>query len=299
MVRCLKSKQDKLLFLNKAIERRDGDFVTTAVLHMKDTLSQRIFYQEINSRQEATDSYINFLRVTDQTDKLIDFLSMTGRQEEAAIIKLKQALSVKSPDSRKKAIIHCNMNYFSSAVGSSRDLLSFWSDFLTQETALLERQLPIEEQDKQSGSQATSEENAIFLETPRSVVNLSVISTLFYCCLHHYDLPENYLASPVSIKKSFDLNDKQFTWTALLALSMKKRWNLVDSLFQGKSWLGTKKIKTDINFESVCRVLIQYEAPRDLLNKYALLIEDLEKRMSFAKEFNLTDVIRSRPLKKI
>lgn len=257
-------------------------------MHMKQTLSHRIFNQEIKSRPQAVESLINYLRVTEQTDQLFDFLSMTARHEEAAVVKLKQSLNTRNAESKKKAISNCNMNHFSSSMGPSRDLLNFWSELLTNEVVLLERQIPLEEQDKRRQTLPTLEDNAKFIDIPRSsVLNQSVISTLFYCCLYHYVLPETSTISPLSLQKTFELTDKQFTWTALIALCKRKQWNQVDNLFQGKSWLGTKKIKSDINFDEVCLVLLKHDAPTDYVSKYAMLIDDLETRLDFAKEHNL------------
>lgn len=293
----LKSKEDKIAFLTGAIERADGNLITSAILHMKNTLSRRIFHQEIVKRPEAENAYINYLRMTEQTDLMLDFLTMTGRQEEAAITKLKQCLPVTSTETRIRLLRNCKQNFF---LSSSGDILQFWGSLVEDEATLLERQLPIEDEDRRIDSQPTSEYNAKFLEIPRKPLvdcpTLPVVTTLFYCCLYHWDLPENYLPSPASIRKTFDLTERQFVSTALAALSMRKRWDLVDSLFQGKTWLGIRKLRVCLPFQEITRTLIKYDAPPEVVTKYALMIEDLEERRQFAEQYNLQKVLKGEQL---
>ena len=255
---------------------------------MKNTLSRPLFHREIVKRPEAEEAYINYMRMTGQTDLLLDFLTMTGRQEEAAITKLKQCLPVSGVETRIRMLRNCKQNFFSSG-----DILQFWGSLIEDEATLLERQLPIEDEDRRIESQPTSEYNAKFLEIPRKpLVHLPVITTLFYCCLYHWDLPENYLPSPASIRKTFDLTERQFVSTALAALSMRKRWDLVDGLFQGKTWLGIRKVRVCLPFQEIARTLIKYEAPSEIVNKYALMIEDVEERRQFAEHHNLQKVLK-------
>ena len=46
-----------------------------------------------------------------------------------------------------------------------------------------------------------------FRAKPRvtSIINMPVITTLYYCCLYHYEEPENLLGSPVAIRKEFQV----------------------------------------------------------------------------------------------
>jgi hypothetical protein len=287
-ISCLKSKEEKIAFLTAAIDRADWNLVTSAILHMKNTLSRRLFHRELVKKPEAEEAYINYLRITGQIDVMMDFLTMTGRHEEAAITKLKQCLCVSGVETRVRMLRNCKQNFLCSS-----DVLDFWGSLIEDEATLLERQLPIEEEDRRIESQPTSEMNAKFLEIPRKpLVDLPVITTLFYCCLYHWDLPENYLSSPASIRKTFDLSERQYVSTALAALSMRKRWDLVDGLFQGKTWLGLRKLRVCLQFQEIARTLIKYEAPPEVVNKYALMIEDADERRLFAEQNNLHKVLK-------
>jgi hypothetical protein len=43
----------------------------------------------------------------------------------------------------------------------------------------------------------------VFNQMPRkaSIINMPVITTLYYCCLYHYEDSENLLSSPAGIRK--------------------------------------------------------------------------------------------------
>ena len=148
----LKSKQDKLLFLDKSIDRSDGDFILAAVLHMKRTLNDRLFLNHIKQRPLALQAYANYLRSTDQNEQLLDLLSsQANSHEEVAITALTRvikstAASLDSSGGVEKKIRllrQCNSSYFANATGTSKDLLEFWSLLVNDEICLLERQLPI------------------------------------------------------------------------------------------------------------------------------------------------------------
>lgn len=286
MVHHLKSTEDKCYFLDQAISRSDGNFIIMAVVHLKNTSSASIFNREVNKRPVAIEHYTHYLASKSNPNALIDFLTMTGNSDEAAITKLKMSIACNNIESKIRSLKHCNQNYFSIGnYGPSLDMFDHWATLATQFVTLLEQQLPIEEDDRRLESLPTSEQNAKFLEIPRKcLLSLPLITTLCYCCLYHYDLPENCLASPIGIKKTYHLTDKQFTMTALVALSIRNKWNLVDTLFQAKSWLGLKKVKIPIKAEIIYQIVTKYGAPIEVSQKYLSMIEDVEKREKLRKE---------------
>ena len=79
----------------------------------------------------------------------------------------------------------------------------------------------------------------MLLEHPRAtnLVDRSVLVTLFYCCMYHWESNFSNKNSPMSIKKTFNLSDKQFLWTALQGRARVKHWPLpvdFDNLFSTK-----------------------------------------------------------------
>lgn len=137
------------------------------------------------------------------------------------------------------------------------------SNVLKEQLSLLETQQPIEEYDAQLEREGKTQ---IFKDYPRirSLVGTSTLTTLYYCCFYHYGLPENNLASPMALKKTFNLSDKQFLWVALSAQSRLGHWRNLEDLFISKSWFGNPKMKSPIGFDRVVDVLFRTGAPPEV-----------------------------------
>ena len=228
-----KGREEKVELLDLAIKNHNGNSIIAIVLFMKNTLNQSIFNFELIKRPEAADHYVNYLKQTSQLNELVDTLTMLGRNEEAAMVRYSQAIIKKSCEAKINSLKNCLQNHFS--IGDSN--VTFWSRFISEQISLLERQLPIEtEAQRQEKVQNTPVD--IGYKQRLTILNKPVITTLYYCCLYHYNLPENFLASPIAIKKFHNLSEKQYSWTALLALSHAQKWNEIDSLFEVKvySW---------------------------------------------------------------
>ena len=223
-----KGKNEKLELLDEAIDSHNGNAITIAVLHLNRTIKASIFNQELKKRSLAADHYIFYLKENQRTNELIDVLSMLNRHEEAAITAYTQAISCSNVETKIYNLKNCLRNHFSTGGNE----IVFWRDFIAEEISLLEQQLPIEADDKRQERNAL---NSLFEQIPRTpITDTPVISTLYYCCLYHYSLPENHLASPKAISKTFQLSQKQFIWTALSALALCKQWTQIDALFEYK-----------------------------------------------------------------
>ena len=223
-----KGKEEKLDLLDKALDSHNGNAIIMTVLHLNRTIKSSIFNYELSKRSLAADHYIFYLRQNQKIDLLIDTLSMLGRHEESAITAYSHSINCSTIETKIKNLKNCLRNHFSSG---GNDIL-FWRDFIAEEITLLEQQLPIEFDDKRQERNAL---NPVFERIPRTpVTDCSVISTLYYCCLYHYSLSENHLASPKAISKNYQLSQKQFIWTALSALAKCQQWSDIDSLFEYK-----------------------------------------------------------------
>lgn len=306
-----KSKSQKVSLLDEAIESNDGNAITTIILFMKQTLSAKLFKLEVTNREEAIDHYIVYLRTTQQMTELIDFLTMLGRVEEAAIVAYTQAIKPSVVESKIKNLKRIRDHHCSTT--ETRHELKHLRAVIAEQIDLFERQQPIEFQDKKT-EETQLDPKSMFIQVPRTtLIGQSVISTLEYCCIYHFDVPETFLASPELLRKTYNLTPKQFTWACLRAIAKCQRWSNVDALFEAKvrimffsfiilvlkyfescimltsflfqTLLGGKRLKPIIPFEQVCKILFKSEAPVDLVLKYLRLIEDGEMKLSLAKEF--------------
>ncbi|RWS27249.1 spermatogenesis-defective protein 39-like protein, partial [Leptotrombidium deliense] len=277
-----KSRHEKVTLLDTAISIGDGSALVTVINFLRQTLSKRIFNYEISKRPIAINHLISNLKNTEQINEAVDFLTFLGLNNEIAHIKLSQCLKTKSIDAKIRQLKHCNSNYFQ---GIDNEL-AFWGNFVNAHIDLLELQQPIENED--SRQELLPECNQKFIQIPRhSILNSSVIETLFYCCLYHYELSENNFASPKSICNRHSLNEKQFVWTALRSLCLANKWPDIDGLFQYKSWLGSRKLKSPIPMKKVVKLLHKHEAPVELIEKYLKQVEESETRMNLAMSFKM------------
>lgn len=150
--------------------------------------------------------------------------------------------------------------------------------------SLLEIQRPIDDNDEKA---ARDPKNELFIEFLRtgSLVGLSLIDTLHYCCLYHYDKPETSFSSPHYIRKMFGISEKQFLWVAVNALSKAKKWTEIQALLTDRTgWFGQPKPKAAIGFDKVVDILIRNGTPPDVLAYYLRLIEDPELRVDLSRK---------------
>ncbi|XP_054017967.1 spermatogenesis-defective protein 39 homolog [Dryobates pubescens] len=155
---------------------------------------------------------------------------------------------------------------------------------------LLERQIIIEANDRHLETAGQSE---IFRKYPRkaSILNMPLVTTLFYSCFYHYTEAEGMFSSPTNLKKTFKIPDKQYVLTALAARAKLRAWDDVDALFTTKNWLGYTKKKAPIGFHRVVEILQRNNAPVQVLQEYVRLVEDVETRLNLATKYKCHDVV--------
>jgi len=285
----IKSKENKIRLLDLAIDSCDGDAIITIILFMKQTLNSKIFKNEISNRSEAINHYINYLKLTNQWIELSSFQSMLDRSDDAAITAYSQAIKPKLLASKITNLKRCRDMYCNSLNSNSE--LKYIFEAINEQVNLLERQQPIESEDKKT-EETQLDPTSIFVQVPRTcLLNKSVISTLKYCYMYHFNVPNTFFASPDAIKNAYSLNSKQYTWTCLRAVAECQRWQDVDKLFETKTILGGKKMKSIIPWFEVVKILHKNEAPTDLIIKYLSLIEDGDLKISLAKEYKFHNLV--------
>ncbi|XP_076463825.1 spermatogenesis-defective protein 39 homolog isoform X2 [Babylonia areolata] len=275
---CYRALGDKLSFLDQAVSRMDGNAITAAVLHLRNTVKRSLFQQELLSRPVAANHYLAYLRGHFEFPELVDTLSMLGRTEEAAMVKYKLACGTGDTSTKVSMLKSCLRAHFEGDPTLSSD-----AGFVREHIDLLERQRPIEDSDSRAEKEA---KNRMFVEFPRrrSLLNMPVTTTLFYCCLYHYHLQENNFASPLAIKKRHDVPERQYIWTALSARAKARGWTDIEQLLTAKGWFGGKKMKAAIGFDKVVEILHKFQAPVDILTKYLELVDDLDTKLTLSRK---------------
>uniref|UniRef100_A0A8I6ADV5 Spermatogenesis-defective protein 39 homolog n=1 Tax=Rattus norvegicus TaxID=10116 RepID=A0A8I6ADV5_RAT len=210
-------------------------------------------------------------------DSLILFRELEVRQ---VLSHYREHLNIQDPEKRKEFLKTCIGLPF-----SAED-----SAHVQDQYTLLERQIIIEANDRHLESSGQTE---IFRKHPRkaSILNMPLVTTLFYACFYHYTESEGTFSSPVNLKKTFKIPDRQYVLTALAARAKLRAWNDVDALFTTKNWLGYTKKRAPIGFHRVVEILHKNSAPVQILQEYVNLVEDVDTKLNLATKFKCHDVV--------
>ncbi|XP_053529298.1 spermatogenesis-defective protein 39 homolog isoform X2 [Artibeus jamaicensis] len=275
-----RSLQDKLQLLEEAVTVHDGNVITAVLIFLKRTLSKEILFRELEVRQVALRHLIHFLKEIGDQKLLLDLFRFLDRTEELALSQYREHLNIQDPEKRKEFLKTCIGLPF-----SAED-----SAHIQDHYTLLERQIIIEANDRHLELAGQTE---IFRKHPRkaSILNMPLVTTLFYSCFYHYSEAEGTFSSPVNLKKTFKIPDKQYVLTALAARAKLRAWHDVDALFTTKNWLGYTKKRAPIGFHRVVEILHKNNAPVQILQEYVNLVEDVDTKLNLAIKFKCHDVV--------
>ncbi|XP_071665579.1 spermatogenesis-defective protein 39 homolog isoform X2 [Patagioenas fasciata] len=250
------------------------------LIFLKRTLRREILFRELEVRQVALCHLIHFLKESGEQKMLLDLLRFLDRTEEVALSQYREHLNIQDVEKRREFLKGCIGLPFSA------EDTSHIQDHYT----LLERQIIIEANDRRLEAAGQSE---IFQKYPRkaSILNMPLVTTLFYSCFYHYTEAEGTFSSPANLKKTFKIPDKQYVLTALAARAKLRAWDDVDALFTTKNWLGYTKKKAPIGFHRVVEILQRNSAPVQVLQEYVRLVEDVETRLNLATKYKCHDVV--------
>uniref|UniRef100_H2MVB8 Spermatogenesis-defective protein 39 homolog n=1 Tax=Oryzias latipes TaxID=8090 RepID=H2MVB8_ORYLA len=277
-----RSLQDKLLLLDFAVAAHDGNVITAVLIHLKRSLRKEVLFRELQSRQTALRHFIHYLTESREQKLLLELLRALGRTEDMALLQYKEHLIITDENNKRDFLKSCLSLPF-----SAED-----STHVQDHYTLLERQIIVEAADRQAERGGKVD---IFQKFPRkaSILNMPLITTLYYCCFYHYGEPEGTFSSPLNVRRTFKISEKQYFVTALAARAKLKAWSDVDALFTGRNWLGFTRKKSPLSFHRVVDVLQRNSAPTQVLQDYVALIDDAELRISLAQKLKCHDIVIS------
>ncbi|GAB1297671.1 Spermatogenesis-defective protein 39 homolog [Apodemus speciosus] len=306
-----RSLQDKLQLLEEAVSMHDGNVITAVLIFLKRTLSkaeftrsksaaeavgwpgrrahitsrlsgqlQEILFRELEVRQVALRHLIHFLKEIGDQKLLLDLFRFLDRTEELALSHYREHLNIQDPEKRKEFLKTCIGLPF-----SAED-----SAHVQDHYTLLERQIIIEANDRHLESSGQTD---IFRKHPRkaSILNMPLVTTLFYACFYHYTESEGTFSSPVNLKKTFKIPDKQYVLTALAARAKLRAWNDVDALFTTKNWLGYTKKRAPMASIELWKSCTRTVPLSRILQEYVNLVEDVDTKLNLATKFKCHDVV--------
>uniref|UniRef100_A0A8C6SZP3 Spermatogenesis-defective protein 39 homolog n=1 Tax=Neogobius melanostomus TaxID=47308 RepID=A0A8C6SZP3_9GOBI len=269
-----RSLQDKLLLLDYAVSGNDGNTITAVLIFMKRTLSKELWgeWRTLRYVPETSQSHTATLWCESGC-------SLIGRLSPQ-LLQYKEHLNISDENKRRDFLKSCISLPF-----SAEDAALVQDHF-----TLLERQIIIEAADSQAEKSGKSN---VFQKFPRkaSILNMPLITTLYYCVYYHYHESEGSYSSPSNLRQTFKVSEKQFFTSALSALSKLKSWSEVDSLFSSKSWLGFSRKKSPLSYGRVVDILHKNSAPSSVLVQYVALVEDPEQRLALAQKHKCHDIV--------
>uniref|UniRef100_A0A8P4K802 Spermatogenesis-defective protein 39 homolog n=1 Tax=Dicentrarchus labrax TaxID=13489 RepID=A0A8P4K802_DICLA len=273
-----RSLQDKLLLLDFAVSAHDGNVITAVLIYLKRTLGKEVLFRELESRQTALRHLIQYLTETRDQRLLLELLRSLCRTGPCTTGR--EHLSITDENKRRDFLKSCLSLPF-----SPEDSAHVQDHF-----TLLERQIIIEATDRQAERGGKVE---IFQKFPRraSILNMPLVTTLYYCCFYHYTEPEGTYSSSLNIRQTFKISEKQYFVTALAARAKLKAWSDVDALFTSRNWLGFTRKKSPLSFQRVVDILQKNSAPTQVLQDYVALVDDAELRISLAQKHKCHDIV--------
>ncbi|XP_068216916.1 spermatogenesis-defective protein 39 homolog [Palaemon carinicauda] len=279
-----RSLEDKLALIDSSLAVMDSSAILVTVLHLKNTVKKSIFIKEMQSRVQAVQVYVHYLKQRYNFTEAIDFLGNLGKHEEAAILTYKWTLAGKSPSTKVKNLGKALQSHFNDPA------MSFETNTLKDHLQLLERQMQIEAADQNS--------NQVLDESKEKVlVDSSLLATLLYCCMHYWDAAESNVGSPLALRKAHNITDRQLLWTALRGRAQISHWPLPGDL---EAWMGNKGVlgaltsiksvltgsgrvvKSSLPIDQVVYMLQSTDAPSNVLAAYIMLIDSLDVRLKLA-----------------
>ncbi|KAK0410698.1 hypothetical protein QR680_005282 [Steinernema hermaphroditum] len=274
-----RTKAQKLELLDAAIRAIDSDVILTVVLFLKRSLTDSIFREILLRKPDAADAYIAHLEDISDFSELTHTLFSLGRNEDAAMMEFCAASRKATTDGKIQALKKAMNSGFSSPILSSE------SKLVAEYIDLLERQVLIDSTDDEV---IKSGRSAHFKQYPKmaSLVGQPLLTTVYYCSLYHYDLPINSYASPLSIKAVFNLNEKEFLWMAISALSRIRRWSEIERLLSNRKLLGGTKMTMPFPWSAFFRHVSRNEVPpKEFLLRWLSSINDLEERVAVSEQY--------------
>ncbi|KAH7715078.1 SPE-39 protein [Aphelenchoides avenae] len=274
-----RSKQQKMDLLDAALHSLDHSVIISVLLFLKRTLVTTLFREVLVMKSDAASHYVAYLKEAGDAQELTDTLFSLGRSEEAAMTEFSLACRKRQPAEKVQALKKCRISGFSDAALSGQ--AHHVADFIN----LLERQIPIDAADEE---EAKSGRNDVFRQFPKkvSLVGQSLLTTLYYCCLYHYDLPGNAYASPHSLRAVFSVSEKEFAYTAISALSRRKRFEEIEKLLTSRKLLTGSRLVCPFPWSAFFTLIAKYGTPpKEVLHKWLRAVPDLVERQRIAEQF--------------
>ncbi|KAL0811488.1 hypothetical protein ABMA28_009882 [Loxostege sticticalis] len=262
--RSLKSKTE---LLDGAIAIGDGNAILTVVLFLIQTLNKKLVYELLSSRHTALNHYISFLHNEGKVTELTDLLTMLGRSQEAAIYQFHHYVKTQGNniDSLLRKLANLLANHLNQP-GADTHQGKMVADYVK----LLEWQK--------------------FANKPE-LFNKSALHCLAYCCAQHWSETAGNMMSPMTVCQRQQIPPLQYDWVVLNVHAKSNKWDIVETLFTKKDWLGRTTVSSHIPIETLLARLCELQASKQLLATCVNKIASAEDRLRLAQMYKIHPVV--------
>ncbi|CAH0597649.1 unnamed protein product [Chrysodeixis includens] len=261
-----RSMKSKTELLDGALAIGDGNAVLTVVLFLIQTLNKKLVYELLSSRPVALNHYIAFLHNEGKITELADLLTMLGRSPEAAMYQFQHAVKTQgSLDALLRKLSNLFANHFQQP-GVDQHQAKMIADYIK----LLEWQKHINKPD---------------------LKYRSVIEWLAYNCTQHWHEGAGNAMSPLTLCQRHQISPLQYDWVVLNVHAKAGKWDIVESLFTKKDWLGRTTVSSHIPIETLLARLSELQASKQLLATCVNKIAGNDDRLRLAHMYKIHSVV--------
>ncbi|CAB3258468.1 unnamed protein product [Arctia plantaginis] len=262
--RSLKSKTE---LLDGALAIGDGNAVLTVVLFLIQTLNKKLVYELLSSRPVALNHYISFLQNEGKITELTDLLTMLGRSPEGAMYQYQHTVKTQGNniDALLRKLMNLMANHFDQP-GVDQHQAKMLADYIK----LLEWQKHVNKPE---------------------LTYKSVLQWLAYNCANHWHEGAGNAMSPLTLCQRHQISPLQYDWVVLNVHAKSGKWDIVESLFTKKDWLGRTTVSSHIPIETLLARLSELQASKQILATYVNKVAGSDDRLRLAHMYKIHSVV--------
>ncbi|XP_034837238.1 spermatogenesis-defective protein 39 homolog [Maniola hyperantus] len=266
-LRCHRSLKRKTELLDGAVAVGDGNAIITVVLFLIQTLNKKLVYELLSARPLALNHYISFLQSEGKVAELTDLLTMLGRSPDAAMYQFQHIIKTQgnSVDALLRKLNNLLANYFNQP-GVDAHQAKMVADYVK----LLEWQKCA---------------NRLELN------NNSTLHCLAYCCAQHWHEGAGNMMSPLTLCQRQQVPPVQYDWVVLNVHGNSNKWDIVESMFTKKDWLGRTTVSSNIPMETLLARLSELAASKQMLATCLHKLPSADDRLRLAQKYKVHSVV--------
>ncbi|CAF0707334.1 unnamed protein product [Brachionus calyciflorus] len=281
-----RNKRDKINLLNEAIVSSDGNAILAAVLYIRRTLNQEIFFEIIVNNQIALNQYTFYLKQMNDVDELAALEKYRKNPLEISILfNFYKVICDKTLELNEKLrLFHDYERRLSfSEISQVKNTQIYQAAF--KHITLLKIQKEI---NKNRALLLRKESHQDPLD---NLYENTMSYTLSFCIKYSKDLAENQLYSTDHFKKEFELTGKEYSIWFIKTMSEIGQWSDIENFLNQKKFFSIVQRQQNVRYETILSILYYAKAPEEILKKYLSLVEDLENRRILANKLKFYDVV--------